>query len=418
MSCRAGGGRSDGRARAMKVMHVHWRDDSYGGGERYLHGIRGSQERMGLTVVTVSDRRYGSDPAAAPGSGRRHLIDASMGVRTGMREMRRVLGIVDAESPDLVHLHHTTPLISPMILRGIVARFPTVKTVHDVSLLCPHAGDAVLKVRDGRICERPCGIGCLARGCEPLRPGGVARLIRNSWERRVSRKIGRIIVSSRFMKRECVRNGLPEGTTEILPMYVEIPEEGPAAAGGDAPAERIPLFVGRLDAAKGVRDFVEALHRIRGETWTAWIVGDGPAREEVEAKIRALGLAGRIALHGKVASARLGDMYRRARLLAMPSLIPESFGLAGVEAMSFGKAVVAYDSGGISDWLVDGETGFLVERGDIRALAARMSALLADDSAAAGMGKRGMERATALYGKERHLKRLHDIYREVVDRWR
>ena len=53
----------------------------------------------------------------------------------------------------------------------------------------------------------------------------------------------------------------------------------------------------------------------------------------------------------------------------------EPFGLVGLEGMAHAKPVVAFDVGGVSDWLVDGENGFLVPRGDVDAMAAAIKAV-------------------------------------------
>jgi glycosyltransferase involved in cell wall biosynthesis len=398
----------------MKILHLHWRNDSYGGGERYLHGICRIQKEMGFTVVTVSDRRFGAAPAFDSGKDRQYFIEPSMGIRSGRREIGHVLEIVGTESPDLVHLHHTGCLISPMILQEIIVRFPTVKTVHDASLLCPHTGKDLLKVCNGKICEFPSGIGCIARGCHPMSPKGLADWMRNTWEKRASRRIDRFIVSSRFMKCEYIRNHFPEEKIEILPLYVERQDPGPPVPCGTGSHEKTLLFVGRLDGTKGVFHFIEALRLLRSEQWEAGIVGEGPAREEIGKRIRDTGLGGRIALHGKVPAERMSEFYRMAYLVSMPSLIPESFGLVGIEAMSFGKPVIAYDSGGIRDWLVDGENGFLVERGNIGALSQRISFLLNNDRVAATMGRKGEERVDVLYSKEAHVERLQGIYLAAI----
>ena len=95
-------------------------------------------------------------------------------------------------------------------------------------------------------------------------------------------------------------------------------------------------------------------------------------------------------------------------------MIPESFGLVGVEAMAFGKPVVAFDSGGIREWLIHGETGYLVERGDIKGLAEKLSLLLEDQSLVRTMGESAKVRLNGCYRKETHLNALQKIYEEVT----
>ena len=70
--------------------------------------------------------------------------------------------------------------------------------------------------------------------------------------------------------------------------------------------------------------------------------------------------------------------------------------------------------GGISDWLTDLETGFLVKRCDISAFAAKIDHLLYDRILRAKMGKKGYEKAKRLYNKEKHIETLMNIFKQDV----
>jgi glycosyltransferase involved in cell wall biosynthesis len=110
----------------------------------------------------------------------------------------------------------------------------------------------------------------------------------------------------------------------------------------------------------------------------------------------------------------MSGFYARARLVVVPSMIPESFGLVGIEAMACARPVVAFDSGGIRDWLPDGDVGFLVPRGDLRTLAARIDLLLADDTLVEAMGAAAQRRVELLYRPHAHLAGLVGLYEAVV----
>ncbi len=80
----------------------------------------------------------------------------------------------------------------------------------------------------------------------------------------------------------------------------------------------------------------------------------------------------------------------------------------------FGRPVVAFDVGGPREWLVDGKTGFLVKRGDVKEFSLRIEQLLEDAPLAKRMGLEGQRRVNERYRKEIHLKRLLSIYEEVI----
>jgi glycosyltransferase involved in cell wall biosynthesis len=124
------------------------------------------------------------------------------------------------------------------------------------------------------------------------------------------------------------------------------------------------LFVGRLVAAKGVREVVEAWRR-SGVDLPLVVAGTGPLRGEVLAQARA-GTVPPLEAPGWVDRRRLSVLYRRARALLLPSRWQEPFGITGIEAFSFGVPVVAWESGGVGEW----HPGLgLVPWGDVDALA-------------------------------------------------
>ena len=122
------------------------------------------------------------------------------------------------------------------------------------------------------------------------------------------------------------------------------------------------LFVGRLAATKGVSEALEAWSR-SGVDLPMVFAGTGPLREELEG--RAVEAPRPIEVTGWLDRKGLSSLYRRARALVLPSRWQEPFGLAGIEALSFGVPVVAWESGGVGEW----HSGAgLVRWGDVEAL--------------------------------------------------
>ncbi|MFO0730632.1 MAG: glycosyltransferase [Nitrospiraceae bacterium] len=123
------------------------------------------------------------------------------------------------------------------------------------------------------------------------------------------------------------------------------------------------LFVGRLSAEKGIEVFLDALPLLRAQSWRAVVIGEGPLEAPAKQRVVQEGLADRVRFAGWLSGADLDREYERAAVLAVPSTVKEAFGLVGIEAMAFGKPVVAFDAGGIREWLQDGKTGYLVRQG-------------------------------------------------------
>jgi glycosyltransferase involved in cell wall biosynthesis len=104
-----------------------------------------------------------------------------------------------------------------------------------------------------------------------------------------------------------------------------------------------------------------------------------------------------------------------ADIVVVPSLWEEPFGTIVCEAMAAAKAVVAYRSGGIVETVVDGETGFLVPKGDIGKLTEAILLLAGDVELRAQMGSAGRKRARDHFTWERTAGRLDEIYRSILD---
>ena len=106
----------------------------------------------------------------------------------------------------------------------------------------------------------------------------------------------------------------------------------------------------------------------------------------------------RVEFLGQLPVDALAHVLGAARVVVMPSLMPECFALTGLEALACGTPVVAIDSGGITEWLDDGVTGFVVQWGDVSALAARVRQLLEDNLLVERLGRQSQQHASGLTG--------------------
>lgn len=135
---------------------------------------------------------------------------------------------------------------------------------------------------------------------------------------------------------------------------------------------RTPLFisVGRIETYKGFADSLEAFKRAAPslpESWGWIVVGDGPERLNLRAA--AAGIKDHIEFTGRVGEQALHALYAGSDVFLHPTRF-EGSSLVTLEAMAHGLPVVATRAGGIPDKVKDGENGFLVNPGDIDALAA------------------------------------------------
>ena len=175
-------------------------------------------------------------------------------------------------------------------------------------------------------------------------------------------------------------------------------------AGGAALREQLGLTgrpvvvcVSRLVTRKGQDTLIRAWPQVRAACGAVLLlVGGGPAESHLKRLAGQLGVAGSVVFTGAVPWAELPAYYDAGDLFAMPcrtrrgGLDVEGLGIVYLEASATGLPVVGGDSGGAPDAILDGETGYVVPGGDVAAVAARITGLIADPAAARAMGEKGL----------------------------
>ena len=129
---------------------------------------------------------------------------------------------------------------------------------------------------------------------------------------------------------------------------------------------------------------------------------------------RKLGLGDRVAFKGFVSQEELKGYYRDCSVVALSSVWPEPIATIGLEVMRYALPVVAFDAGGIKDWLGDGENGFLVPWMDRRQFAARLKQCLTDKSLARRLGDNGLRLVTQRYDFDQYIADLEGMFQRVI----
>ncbi len=166
------------------------------------------------------------------------------------------------------------------------------------------------------------------------------------------------------------------------------------------------------DKLASYRLLADALGRTTGPAWDLLIVGDGPARGEVEL---AFGAAppGRVHFLGALAAEDLAGLYAACDVLTWPA-INEAYGMALLEAQAAGLPVVAGDSGGVSAIVRHDESGLLTPPGDATAFAVALDSLLGAPARRQAMAEAARAQVAACHGLDRAAARLDRILREAV----
>ncbi len=232
-------------------------------------------------------------------------------------------------------------------------------------------------------------------------------------ERYALRRVDGAIAGSQTAARVLQAKGY-RGPRWIIPQFGVDPQVCHPPARPRAPGPLAVGYVGRLIPAKGVDLLIEALAGL-DEPWRLTVVGDGPARRELERLARQLRVADRVRFASWLPGADLPDFYRTLDTLVLPSRSTrswvEQFGRVLIEAMACGVACVGSDSGEIPHVL--GDAGFTFPEGDAASLRDCLSRLAKDPVQRTRMGAAGRERVLAHFTMARVAAETAEAYRVI-----
>lgn len=181
------------------------------------------------------------------------------------------------------------------------------------------------------------------------------------------------------------------------------------------------LFVGRLVRRKGVDVLLRAAKLLEGDSRLhVRIVGGGPEKPSLEREAQRLTLGDRVTFEGVVDSARVDVLFGECDALVLPAIVTETgetegLGVVLIEAMGYGKPVIASAAGGIVDIVQDGETGLLVPPGDERALADAISRAMNEPDELARLAHAGTQFAERAFGWDAIVSDLKEVYESAIE---
>jgi glycosyltransferase involved in cell wall biosynthesis len=181
-------------------------------------------------------------------------------------------------------------------------------------------------------------------------------------------------------------------------------------------SDKVIIFVGGLDSQhyfKGVDILLEAFSKLRSKIKDIklLIVGDGNLKKKYQSQAKSLGISEETIFPGWISNEDLPGYYNLSDVFVLPSTArTESFGIVIAEAQACGVPVVVSNWPGSRETLKDGETGFLVNPGDVNDLANKIEKLLLDDDLRKVMGEKGRIRAVELYDWKNVIDKITEVY--------
>ncbi len=299
-----------------------------------------------------------------------------------VRDLRRLRAIVNAESIDVIHTHHSHDhwlAVLAQARRHDRVRVPVVRTVHNL---------------------------------RAVKRGGPA-----AW---LYRRTGAVFTVSRQIEARCKEVGLRVDRVFWAPGMADLPRFSPDDDGraireefklGDAP---VVVAVSRLAPNRGHELLLVGFQRLLADLPEArlLLVGKGETRARLETLVQELGLGERVVFTG-YRDRDLPAVLGAADCFALMAAGSDDSCRAALEAMAAGRPVVARRVGALPETVVHGETGLLVDE-DTADVAAALLCLLADRGRARTMGLAGRRRAEQEFPPERAVVTVEEVYRTLA----
>jgi glycosyltransferase involved in cell wall biosynthesis len=334
----------------MRILLANDEAAGAGGVETYLSALLPALQAQGHEVgVLHLSSSAASGPIRIVPAGVWHVSANDSGMAGALARVR-------AFAPDVCFSHNMRAL---EVDEGLLREWPVVKMMHGHFGTCV-SGHKAFAFPRACACSRDFGPGCLVHYL-PRRCGqasGVAMVRQYAWgtrQRALFPRYAAIVVASRFMRESFVRAGVTSDRVRAIPLFAS---NTTVSEPLDRTSRSIDvLFLGRMTPLKGPELLLRA---VAGHAASARVTlaGDGPERPRLQQLASSLGIDAKFP--GWVTGAERDALLRQSVILAVPSVWPEPFGLVGLEAARFGTPAVAFDTGGISEWLSDGLNGRLV----------------------------------------------------------
>lgn len=324
------------------------------------------------------------------------------------RSAKTLAARLDEFPPDIVQVQNLYPWISTSIFAPIRQRhIPVVMRCPNYRIFCPNGRHLI----NGRVCNCCAGFGhelwCMIHNCEGRWLKSLGYATRNAWARlsgRILSGVDVFIVQSEFQRQLFAARGISADRIEVVPGMA------PAVAeSSEVPAGEGVAFVGRISPEKGIETFVKAAQTIPDVPFT--VAGDDGAMPGLRDASPI-----NVQWRGFLPREPLGELYRRSRIIVVPSRWYEGFPNVIVQAMMMGRPVICSSIGGLPEIVDDGNTGLLFETDDASDLARKIRYLHDRPDLCRKMGAAGRRKALQHYSPEACYRHLMSAYDKAFER--
>lgn len=394
----------------MRLLVANHHGALHGGIETYLAAVMPALAQRGCEILFAHE-----EPIAAQAP-----IASPLGIPSSLMD-KAGLTSIHQWSPNLAYVHAMNEL---QIFESIARDFPTVAFAHGYWGLCI-SGAKTWKRQPARPCSKPFDWRCLfyyfPKNCGGSSPITMLREYRKQSRRlALYRRCDALITHAGPMEREYLAQGIPKEKLFALPHFVPTPK--PQGRPIDSQYTNL-LFIGRFDFLKGGHLLIEALPEVAARLNKAILlrmVGAGPAGPDLKRQAQQISSDKiHVEFPGWVGREQKDAFIAESDLIVVPSVWPEPFGQVGLEANHLGVPAIAFDAGGISNWLREGINGHLAPSNPPNgaALANAITKALGNPEHYARL-RAGARAVAAEFTVDRHVSALLAVFEKVLERRR
>jgi Glycosyltransferase len=395
------------RSVGMNVLHIHNEITNKGGTEVYLADLQAYLPQYGCNSYWLCIQK----------NNQRYLVAEYQGTFTefSLKQVKDYLAKwISDHHIDLICIHN---LFEIELVELLLTLKPVVKFSHSPVLVCPG------RDKYWRFSQKPCtipyGMHCFwhiySEGCSNRHPKRIWKAwnyVRKELEFAKDR-YQKIVVMSTYNSGRLLECNVPADKIVVNPYFTRYVDTIPEAI----PRETVRiLFIGRIISGKGVPEMLHAVEPVLKKHTHVHldIIGDGLQMNEVKKMVTDKGIEGNVMFHGWLPRQKIDKLLAECYLVIFPSIYPESFGIVGIESMMNGKPVVAFNVGGVSTWLKNGENGFLLKSGDHVQMSQAIEKLLTDKELYKRMSRHAREIAVEQFTPDVHFKKLISVFDNAV----
>ncbi len=368
---------------------------------QYVLDITARLQEAGETIALVHSRLPRSE---FRGTG--YILDGLQSPKSAPACLREKLeAILEDFQPDIIQLHGVQ---NPWLDETLPQFCPTVRFIHTHEFYC--SGINMTTFRPFQPCERPHSPSCLVahalQGCGSCNPWkNLIRYQEVATRLRSLHHLQGIQVATKALAKNLRANHIPENKISHLPLYAAEPKFCMIST----PRRRNLLHVGGLLEKKGVWLVVRML-RILPEDVEIVFAGGGEEQDALERHVRTRGLSNRIRILGDPLPDQWHQLYAAATFVILPNLWNEPLGFSALQALAYGKPVIAFRGGGITEWIEDGINGMTIPFGARAQFQQTIVQLLEQPEKLKIMGENAAKIWKTRFHPTDHLTRLRAFY--------